>query len=144
LSEKEKSFADKATEYVIWILESIDFYKNIFYLYAISHDPVLVIIYAFSITIPFVLFHRDVNQLTGGCGGYALYTSYGVVHSLLIFLGLTINKREEQARKHAIWKIMIYQNTIFFTFGFLEIFMLRSTVTWYQAVFPIYTLCMIY
>jgi hypothetical protein len=69
----------------------------------------LVFLFAISIAYPFFAFHRDVNLMKDENGEYAI-PSTGVIHSILIYTGVTQNKREKLAREIAAFKIAMYEN----------------------------------
>jgi len=68
-----------------------------------------VIMFAFSIGAPFAIFHRDVNTMKDPNGTDAI-PSTSITHSLIIYIGITKNKREQLARELAAVKIAMYEN----------------------------------
>jgi hypothetical protein len=102
----------------------------------------LVFLFAISIGFPFAIFHQGVNLMKDS-NGMDVIPSTGITHSLIIYIGVTKNKREQLARELAAVKIAMYENSSQFMLIFYEMFNNRETVTWVQSSFIIISLSMI-
>merc|ERR1740117_1668666 len=69
--------------------------------------------------------------------------STGIIHSFVIYVGVTKNKREQLARELAAVKIAMYENSSQFMLIFYEMFSKRTTVNWVPSLFIIISLSMI-
>jgi hypothetical protein len=98
--EKEQSYLDMLEEKTIGFLETVDLYKDITYIYMFNHSPVMLGVLTSTISVPFALFHREAYG----------DSSYGVKHSVLIYLGFNHTRIEKIARGQAAIKIAMFEN----------------------------------
>ena len=85
----------------------------------------------FSIVIPFTL--NDATRTTNG-----------VMHNLIMYLGITKTKKDREGRTWAVLVISVLENIPQFIVVVLEMVLLRKSVNFVQASNPLYSIAMIY
>jgi hypothetical protein len=98
--EKGLSDLDKLQENLTKVLETVDLYKDITYIYMFNHNPIMLGVLTSTISVPFALFHKEAYG----------DSSYGVKHSVLIYLGFNHTRIEKIARGQAAIKIAMFEN----------------------------------
>jgi len=101
LKKQSKLLLFKVLIQVTWFIESVDLFKDIGYLYAFEHHPLVTIVLIIAIVLPFALFHRNVNSSVKDDTATLIYPSKGPANSFMIFYGFTINLQEELAKAYA-------------------------------------------
>ena len=82
--EKGKPLYERILDKLTWALEISDLYKDVMYIYIYNHNIFLLILLPVSITLPFILFHRDAIGIR----------SYGMIHSIMIYVGFAETRNE--------------------------------------------------
>lgn len=96
-----KSSNQKKLAKVAWSFEINDFLKDTVYLFAFIHSTGASVILQISIILPFVISHTRLRKI-----GY----SNSMVHTILLSLGFTDNRKDEDARKTVLPTIATYEN----------------------------------
>ena len=86
--KRGQSGKDKLKENITKVLETVDLYKDITYIDMFNHSPSMLGVLASTISVPFALFYREAYG----------DSSYGVKHSVLIYLGFNHTRIEKIAR----------------------------------------------
>ena len=111
--------------------ESYDLFKDVNLLYQFKHLQWAQWTMIFSIVIPFTL-----ND--------AYRTTNGVMHNLIMYLGITKTKKDREGRTWAALVICVLENIPQFIVVVLEMVQLRKSVNFLQASNPLISIGMIY
>ena len=111
--------------------ESYDLFKDVNLLYQFKHLQWAQWTMIFSIVIPFTL-----ND--------AARTTNGVMHNLIMYLGITKTKKDREGRTKAVLVISVLENIPQFIVVVLEMVQLRKSVNFVQASNPLISIAMIY
>ena len=85
---------------ISWMLEIIDFVKDWIYLFMFRHRLMPFLILAFSLSFPFALFDKFVND------------DYGtfLIRNIMTFLGITVTEKDREYRLVAKGYITLFEN----------------------------------